>query len=247
MEPQITPNTQMAWCLQDQDDAFDLETRPAEVEKQAEVQAGGFQIIQALRAMNLVDRFRHFHFDEDDTFDEQINGLITDHDPAVPINHRMLLRDGETRLVQLVHQCVFIDPLKEPGFQRVQYRQGAADDLFRQQVNPTLVGIHLRVLRVLRFHVPCLLPAQACRFVDAGRAAVPGSALISSDACHLRVRRRHHDGTFHGSIRETPQSSNPPTSRVTTLAPLARAMAAIMRSSGAVGRPTLRRAAKIST
>src|SRR4051794_31413860 len=57
MEPQITQNTQMAWRLQRQDDAFNLEARPTEVEKQAEVQAGGFQIIQALRAMNLVDRF----------------------------------------------------------------------------------------------------------------------------------------------------------------------------------------------
>ncbi len=34
------------------------------------MQARGFQIIQALRAMNLVDRLDYFQFDEDDVFDE---------------------------------------------------------------------------------------------------------------------------------------------------------------------------------
>ena len=44
--------------------------RLAEVERQAEMQAGGFQIIQALRAMNLVDRLSDLQFDEDHVFDE---------------------------------------------------------------------------------------------------------------------------------------------------------------------------------
>jgi hypothetical protein len=113
MEPQITQNTQMAWCLQGQDDAFDLAARPAEIEKQAEVQAGGFQIIQALRAMNLVDRFHRFQFDEDDALDKQINGIFTDHDPIVSNDHWMLLRDRESRLAQLVQPCVFMDLLEK--------------------------------------------------------------------------------------------------------------------------------------
>ena len=57
-------------ALQGQDDAFDLKARLAEVEQQAEMQACGFQIIQALRAMNLVDRLGYLQFDEDDVFDE---------------------------------------------------------------------------------------------------------------------------------------------------------------------------------
>ncbi len=56
--------------FQGQDDAFDLEARLAEVEQHAEMQACGFQIIQALRAMNLVDRPGYLQFDEDDVFDE---------------------------------------------------------------------------------------------------------------------------------------------------------------------------------
>jgi hypothetical protein len=53
-----------------QDDAFDLKARLAEVEQQAEMQACGFQIIQALRDMNLIDPFGYLQFDEDDVFDE---------------------------------------------------------------------------------------------------------------------------------------------------------------------------------
>ena len=41
---------------------------------------------------------------------------------------------------------------------RVDHRQGAANDSFGQEANPVLADIHLRVLRVLRFHFPCLLP-----------------------------------------------------------------------------------------
>jgi hypothetical protein len=37
------------------------------------------------------------------------------------------------------------------------------------QVNPVRAGLHLRVLRDLRFHFPCLLPAQPFQFVDASR------------------------------------------------------------------------------
>jgi hypothetical protein len=71
MEPQITQNTQKGGgALQVQDDAFDLKARLAEVEQQAEMQACGFQIIQALRDMNLIDPFGYLQFDEDDVFDE---------------------------------------------------------------------------------------------------------------------------------------------------------------------------------
>jgi len=77
------------------------------------MQACGFQIIQALRVMNLIDRPRDLQFDEDDVFDEQVDSIFPDHDPIVSNDHGMLLRDGEAGLAELVHQCVFIDLLKE--------------------------------------------------------------------------------------------------------------------------------------
>ena len=81
----------------------------------------------------------------------------------------MLLRDGDPGLAELVHQCVFIDFLKESRSQRVEHRQGAANDSFGQEVNLILAGINLRVPRDLRFHFPCLLPAQPFQFADASR------------------------------------------------------------------------------
>src|SRR5579871_6918553 len=64
MEPQNTQNTlntlRAVGELRGKDDAFDLEAWLAEIEQQTEVQSGGFQVIQALRAMDFVERFGCF-------------------------------------------------------------------------------------------------------------------------------------------------------------------------------------------
>ena len=73
----------------------------------------------------------------------------------------------------------------------------------------------------------------------------PGT-LVHSLGGRFLLRRPLQDKGCHGSASGTPQFSKPPILRVTTPAPLARATAAIIRSSGAVGRPALRRAAKMS-
>jgi hypothetical protein len=104
------------------------------------MQPCGFQIIEALGEMNLVDCLGYLQLDEDDVFDEQVNSIFPDHDPIVPNDHGMLLRDGEPRLAELVHQCVFIHFLKESGSQRVEHRKGAANDPIGQEVNPVLAG-----------------------------------------------------------------------------------------------------------
>jgi hypothetical protein len=133
------------------------------------MQACGLQIIQALRAMDLVDRLGYLQFDQDDVFDEQVSRIVSDHDPIVSNDHTMLLRDGDPSFPELVKQSVFIDSLKESGSQRAEYRQDAANDPLGQKVNPVLTGFHLRVLRVLRFHCLCLLPAQPFQTVNASR------------------------------------------------------------------------------
>jgi hypothetical protein len=166
------------------------------------MQACGFQIIQALRAMNIVDRPGYLQFDEDDVFDKQVNSIFPDHDPIVSNDHGMLLRDGEPRLAQLVDQCVFIDSLKESSSQRVDHRQGCANDSFGQEVNPVLADIHLRVLRVLRFHFPCLLPAQPCQFVDAQQFhhTPPTAARIAAMSVIPAWWEAPHSSTASGPI-----------------------------------------------
>jgi hypothetical protein len=110
-------------------------------------------------------------------FDQEVYGIFPDHDPFISNDHGMLLRDGEPGLSELVHQRIFIDFLKETSSQRLEHRQRAANDPFGQEVSPVLAGIHLRVLRVLRFQFPSLLPAQACQFVDASSKDVGGRPI----------------------------------------------------------------------
>jgi hypothetical protein len=150
------------------------------------MQACGFQVIQALRAMNLVDTLATFN-SMTTLSSTSRSTAYSDYDPIAPNDHGMLVRHGKPRLAQLVHQCVFIDFLKESSSQRVEHRKGAANDSVGQEVNPVLAGIHLRALRVLRFHFPCLLPAQPFQFVDASSAA---KAWIASLPAMTRVSCR---------------------------------------------------------
>jgi hypothetical protein len=72
MEPQSTPNTQSSqYCLRVPDHSLDLETKPAEIEQQTETQTRGLEVIQALRAMNVIDRPGDLRFHEDDVFHER--------------------------------------------------------------------------------------------------------------------------------------------------------------------------------
>lgn len=76
-----------------------------------------------------------------------------------------------------MRQGVFIEFLEEAVPQGAVHRQGAADDSLGQEIGPVLAVLFLRVLRDLRFHFPCLLPAQPCQFVDGWNA--PGAAATA--------------------------------------------------------------------
>jgi len=54
-------------------------------------QAGGFQIIQALRAMDFVDRTGRLQFSQHSPFNAQINRRFPHHDPVIPNDHRLPL------------------------------------------------------------------------------------------------------------------------------------------------------------
>ena len=68
MEPQITQRAAVPYRAS----TMRLISRRGwpKLSSSTEMQARGFQIIQALRAMNLVDRLGYLQFDEDDLFDE---------------------------------------------------------------------------------------------------------------------------------------------------------------------------------
>jgi len=119
----------------------------------------------------------------------------------------------------------------DPDIARVE-REGVAafDAVPLEALQKELRHRCIAVVRIEYIHVPGPKPGTLVHS--------PGGAVV--------LRRPLQDKACHGSTSGTPQSSKPPISRVTTPAPLARATAAIIRSSGAVGRPALRRAAKMS-
>src|ERR1700761_9776647 len=99
MEPQSTQNTQSSqYCLRVPDPSLDLETKPAKVEQQTETQARGLEVIQALRAMNVIDRSGDLPFHKHDVFHEQVHGIVPDPGIVVPNDHAVLLRDPSPAL-----------------------------------------------------------------------------------------------------------------------------------------------------
>ena len=64
-------------------------------------------------------------------------------------------RTGDAEIKRIVLGDVLSSKCpKESSSQPVEHRQGAAIVSFGQEINPVLADIHLRVLRVLRFHFP---------------------------------------------------------------------------------------------
>ena len=55
---------------------------------------------------------------------------------------------------------------------------GRSDDSHGQKVSPVLAGIHLRVRRILRWYLPCLLPVQPCQLVDGCRGVRAGRSRL---------------------------------------------------------------------
>ena len=64
-------------------DPSNLDTGLAEVEQQAEPQAGYLEIVQALRQVHVVDDASVLQFDEHERFDEKIGKILADDNATV--------------------------------------------------------------------------------------------------------------------------------------------------------------------
>jgi hypothetical protein len=65
-------------------------------------------------------------------------------------------------------------------WQVAKHHQGAANDPFRQEVDPALAGIFLRVPRVLRFHILTYCPHHLAAFAAwANESYRPGPVRIN--------------------------------------------------------------------
>src|ERR1700761_5257160 len=99
MEPQSTPNTHSSqYCLRVPDHSLDLETKPAKIEQQIETQARGPEVVQALRAMNVIDRPGDLPFHKHDVFHGQVHGVVPEPGIVVSNDHAVLLRSPSPAL-----------------------------------------------------------------------------------------------------------------------------------------------------
>ena len=126
------------------DDAADLETGVAEVQQQGQMQAGSFQIIHALRDVDAVEGSHCFQFDDDAVINQEIGGVLTNHNAIVSNNNRMLLRNFQAILPKFVRQAIFIDLFQKSRTHGVQDREGAADYALRSSVQCSFICVHLR-------------------------------------------------------------------------------------------------------
>jgi hypothetical protein len=115
-----TRNTQIGWHgSQAPHQAFDFQAWIAEVQQQAEIQAGGLEIIDALKAMGLVQRFDGLQCNQNRVVHPQVYEILADHRILVSDGGTVLLRDREPRLAQFKHHGILIDLFEEPGPERV--------------------------------------------------------------------------------------------------------------------------------
>jgi len=94
-------------------DSSNLDSRLAEIEQQTKMQSGGFEIVHALRDMNVVERADRLQFDENQMLDQKVGNVLADENALVPHGNGMLLCDDETIAAKLLGQRVFIDFLDE--------------------------------------------------------------------------------------------------------------------------------------
>ena len=87
-----------------QNDAFDLQARVAEVEQQANVQAGGAKVIDALGAMEVGDGPGRLKLNDHLVLDHKVRRILPNNHPIIDDDDAALLRDREVSLAKLMSE-----------------------------------------------------------------------------------------------------------------------------------------------
>ena len=100
------------------------------MEKQANGEAGGFQVVEALRNMNVIQIFHRLQFDQHIFFHQKIGYIITDNHAVIPNLNWMLLAKSDVALAKLLRQSVLINFFQKPAAQSIADGKCAANGLF---------------------------------------------------------------------------------------------------------------------
>jgi hypothetical protein len=122
----------------------DFQAQPAEVQQQAHMQPGRFQVVYALRGVHRGQRPTGFQFDDDRSLSHQISDIVPDSNATAIDGDALLLDHRKPCLAQFMGKGILIDGLKEPRPERVQNVKRAPHDTLRQRIGPDVICVHLR-------------------------------------------------------------------------------------------------------
>jgi hypothetical protein len=91
------------------DHPLDLKARIAEIEEQAEPEPGSFEVVDALRAVNRIQRGDRFQFNQNGVLHQQVGRIRTNDDTIMVNCDIVLLLDRQAGFPQFKSQGVFID------------------------------------------------------------------------------------------------------------------------------------------
>ena len=83
------------------------------------MQAGRLEIIQALRAVNIIECSDRLQLHKHRTLDQQIDGVLSDANAIVLDHHAVLLQDRKAAFAQLMSESILIDLFKKSRSKRV--------------------------------------------------------------------------------------------------------------------------------
>ena len=131
--------------------ALKLQRPAAEVDQQAGVQLVGFEIVDRLGEVHVLQLDDGLDFDHDLLFDEEVDAAGADFSPFVVDLHRLLAHEIEPLYAHFLRQRALVDDLLKAVAQDAVHFHGTADDLAGQG-GLGIFGVYVCVLWWLLVH-----------------------------------------------------------------------------------------------
>src|SRR5664280_2354442 len=117
IQTQMAP--QSARGLKPVDDALPFDFGFLEIDQQTQPEAGGWQIVEALRSMLVGKTIHAFQFDHQDVLDEDVGKILADRLALVGDNQRSLGRSPDATKGEFPEQGTLVDFFEESGAESI--------------------------------------------------------------------------------------------------------------------------------
>jgi hypothetical protein len=85
--------------------AFEFEARLADIDQKTQMQADSFEVVQTLRAMDVIERPHRLEFNQDTPFDQQIDRIFADYDSIISDERRI---HSDSRFTSISSACICV-------------------------------------------------------------------------------------------------------------------------------------------